>query len=504
MKTGMSPIFGSTPAMRWLLGVSAIVSLLVAHCELYAGHPRVDDLAFNRAGLKVQWFTQAGLGSRGELVDWVYVVDENDATTVYELTAGDVRQVFSNDTLTASGKSVGSLEPDMLKKYLEMRQEIVDAEVSYKTGKAIKSTVKSFSKPKSRIVLLTSGAVVRSLDAETGAELWSATVDDPSKKSYGVAATNDWVVAAVGNYIHCLDAKTGKFQWTRHCRYIISGSPAIVGNEVYVPLFDGKVERFRMDDEGRFSGVLVSMGVATTRPKLSGLTVGWGSSKGVFSVGRTGLRKPILSFQLKTQRPIVAAPAHHDYTYYVVSQDGYLYSVDELKGRVNWEVATGGSISQSPFVLDGHVYVLNDRHELHKFDLKRGRVPADWTIQEGLKTFLGASKDNLYFLNKLGRLEVRSRASGAVVASSVIGDVAKTMPHVVSDRMFLVDEMGTIRCVRELASNNPFYHGNAGDLAQPSKPQPKPGSGDTDNVNPFLQEATPKKDDPDNPFAIGG
>lgn len=508
MRAGSSFKLGSPDGKKWYIGAIALFVALGANslALAFGANAPFDDEAFKRAGLKVQWFAQAGLGSRGELVDWTIEVDENDATTIYRISAGKVTQQFSDDSTTAAGDRIGDLSPEELDGYIKMRQEVIEAEMTYKQGKPVKSTVSKYSKPKSTLFMLTSGSVVRSVDAETGVANWSVTVDDPRAKGAGIAASNKWIVAAVGRKIHCLEAETGVPKWSHFCRSVISGSPSVVGNEIYVPLLNGMVERFRVGDDGRFSQVLVSTGVATTKPLVTGLTVGWGNSKGDFSVSQTGQRHAKLAFQLKTESSIVAAPAYHDYTFFVASRNGFLYSVDELKGGVNWEVATGASITQSPFVIGEFIYVINERDELHKFQIENGRVPQDWEVQRGVKSFLGASETRLYFLNKLGRLEVRSLENGEVVATADIGEVAKIMPQLKSDRIYVVDRLGTIRCVREFASNQPYFH-NSQEASAAGAAKPKASGDDSapaDADNPFLQKTPVPDNSDDNPFKIGG
>lgn len=456
------------------------------------------DKKLNRAGLKVQWFSQAGIGVTGELIDWDYVIDENSATTFFKVEGGDVVKIFSEHDRAPNGEKYG-VEDGL--EYAAIEQEVMAAELKAKYNKEVEVKVSQYSVPKSVLYTLTSGALVRAIDAETGKTLWKTTVDNPTVQCYGVGASPKFVAVAAGQKVHCLDALTGKPLWSRECRSVISAPPAVRNDEVYVPLFNGRVEKFIQRTKGFNSTAFVSSGHVMTRPTVTGLTVGWGDSAGVFSVGSRWRTRATMGFQLRTERPVVAPPAVSNRTFFIGSQNGYLYSINELNGRVNWESSTGGPISQTPVVLGDFVYVINDRNQLHKFESIDGVVAKGWDKpRTNVKSFLGASETRMYFFDKFGLLEARDQDSGTITASANVGEVVKTLPHLKSDRMFLVDSEGTIRCVREIASKDPFFHNR----------ESGKGSNEADQNDPFkLNEETDQETDggkireEDNPFGDG-
>lgn len=451
-----------------------------------------------KIGLKVQWFTQAGLGIKGELVGWDYIVDENQSTTFFELSGKNFREVFSELDRGPSGQPYG-IDGGM--EFAKLRKEIAEAELLAKYGEKIEVKISQYSTPKSTLYTLTSGDLVRAIDAETGKTIWKVTVANPETVAYGIGASDKYVVVAAGQEIHCLDANDGKFLWKKKCRSIISGPPTVGFEEVYVPLFNGRLERLSVNTEGRNSTAYVANGTSTTRGIITPSTVAWGSSKGDFSVGSRSNSRAIMGYQLKTNEPIVGDPVYHDRTFYVGSQNGFLYSIDELTGRVNWEVSTGGSISQTPIVINNAIYVVNDRGELHKFEVYRGIVAEGWNEpHKDIKSFLGASEKNIYFFDKFGDLEVVDQNTGRKIDSAFLGEIRYSLPHVKSDRFFVADSKGTIRCIREITSNNPFFHSKDADEMKAKESEDKEGQEDMEEENPFDK----KEEVEDDPFRKNG
>ena len=76
------------------IALSAVITILVAGAA-QANDDIVSDAIIHRAGLQVEWSTQSGAGTRGQIVDWYLNVNENKATTFYSITAGQFNEKFS-------------------------------------------------------------------------------------------------------------------------------------------------------------------------------------------------------------------------------------------------------------------------------------------------------------------------------------------------------------------------------------------------------------------------
>ncbi len=189
-------------------------------------------------------------------------------------------------------------------------------------------------------------------------------------------------------------------------------------------------------------------------------TVVWPTNLGDMNVApRYGTYHGV-SYQLNADKSIVCSPTFKDDLLFACSLDGFVYALDEDRGRINWQVSTGAPISQSPIPLGDYVFVINDHYELFKFDIKTGDDAAGWERpRENVARFVGASKDNLYVLDQFGKLKVLSQESGTTLSSVSLGSVDLILPNLESDRLYIADR-GMIRCIREVSRPVPFFHLN--------------------------------------------
>ena len=108
-------------------------------------------------------------------------------------------------------------------------------------------------------------------------------------------------------------------------------------------------------------------------------------------------------------------------------------------------------------MVGNHVYVINDLNQLSRFDAKTGLLTANWQKpRPNIGTFVGASQTKLYTIDKFGKMKVLEQDSGAILGSAPIGNVALVLPNTLNDRIYLLNNSGTIRCYREINSVKPF------------------------------------------------
>ena len=469
-----------------------------------------NDAMVNRAGLTVDWFTHSGAGARGKLVDWQLNVNEDKVTTFFTITAGSFRETFSENKISSFGKPLGL---DGAVEYASIRKEILEAELKNDGVKDVEVKISQYTLPESTIYFVTSLGVVTAVDADTGEKKWSTLVGDGRLPSIGVAANDDHVAAVNGSSVYCLEAETGKILWNEKCRYAVSAPPCVSDESIYVPLVNGRLENFLIKDKGLNSTVFVAQGVGMARPLITDKTVVWPTDLGDMNVAPRYGSYHGVSYQLNADRSIVCSPTFKDDTFYACSLDGFLYAVDEDRGSINWQVSTGAPISQSPIALGDHVFVINDHHELFKFDAKSGDDAPGWSRpREGISRYLGASKDNLYVLDRFGKLKVLSQETGRTLSTISFGNVELILPNVESDRLYIANR-GMIHCIREVSRPVPHFHLNdefgpteidasKAAMKQGGKPGDQRGAqGDLDDPFKTMDtESDPFKDAGDDPF----
>lgn len=204
------------------------------------------------------------------------------------------------------------------------------------------------------------------LDAKTGTQKWKfrAPAIDSSPAVYG-----DMVYVSsrdVDNgYVHAMDTKTGSQKW----KYTTYGggqtSPVISDGVVYVGAYalDANTGNLKWKYENQAGGGLLSS------PAVSEGIVYVGSSDGNVSAldAKTGNLRWI--YKAGEVAPW-SSPAVSNGIVYVGSTDSYVYAIDAKTGNLKWKNKTGGSISFSPAVSGGTLYVTSDK--LYAFDAGTG------------------------------------------------------------------------------------------------------------------------------------
>ena len=504
----------------------------------------VSDAIIHRAGLQVEWFSHSGIGVRGKIVDWHLNVNENKPTTFFTVRSGAYRENFSQNKLSPFGKPYGV---DDAIEYAGIRKEILAEELKARGVEAPQVMVDQYTLPESTVYLLTNTGGVKAIDADTGKIRWQNQVGDASLRAVGIGADNAHVAVLIGKSMYCLNAENGKLLWSTKCRHAPSAPPSVAEEFIYVPLLNGRLEKFEIENKGALSKAFVGVGEGISRPVVTELTVSWSTGNGQMHVAGRWDGKTV-AYKLQAEDGFESAASFDKGTFYAGSLDGFIYAVDEKRGSVRWQVSTGAAIKDSPVPLGDSVYVINTNNELFKLSAKNGSMASGWEQpRTGISRFIGAGKTQMFVLDKAGNLKILSQESGAVLSSVPFGQVDKILVNRQSNRLYVASRRGTIQCIREVSSPIPHFHANefgvvqidpadmaAKKRAAEDKPQMYPQGGEdkdpfkalndpfagsgagapaaddpfakkpaADN-DPFGSPVPPKKTTPDDPFGGGG
>ena len=415
----------------------------------------VSDATASQAGLKVEWSTQVDVGAAGRIVDWQLDIDENQSTTYFVVTSGKRREVISQHDINAFGKPYGI---EGAKSYANIRKEVFERENEVR-GWDSKVAITSYSLPKSSIYVLNSSTEVISLDADTGRVRWQQSVGDPRLPSAGLGASHEYVAVANGTMVYCLSAENGNVLWSKQSQFAIGAPPTCSDKFLYVPLSNGRLQVFPIETDGYGAVSFVGNGTSSARPLITERTVSWPTDIGDLNVAPRTDRSST-SYRLKTNDSILATPSYLDGALYTGSLDGYVYAVDESRGRLLWEVTTGDGVTMTPVPFGQFLYVVTRANQLYKINAKTGRYAEGWQKPVlGIRQFVGVAKDQFYCLNTAGELVGMDRATGSIISSVSAGVVDLVLPNQVTDRMFLGNHTGYIQCIRPLDSLRPQMMG---------------------------------------------
>lgn len=482
-----------------VLATSAVLAGLACGGLLPADNLPIDKVT--ESGLTIHWQSQIQADtSQDKVVDLYLHVHDDRATSYYEVRHDGHRETIGFDDLSPRGEPLGK---EGAAEFARLRKEILEAEGSKDV------TVSLITTPETSIYAMSGFGDVHAIDAETGRTRWSTTVGTPLQPSIGLAANNRYVVALKGSTLYCLDAETGDELWSRMAHYAPGGGVAISEHMAYVTSVEGKLQMFPLDNRGLPEKFFSSTGPATRDPTVSPNTVSWATERGFFNVASADEDGRFL-YRLKTDEQFLASGTQAGDNLICVSVYGKVYAIHEKDGVLTWEMALGEPVSTAPVYLgDNRVALISNLNHLIMIDVKRGQLVSEWPrTTPGIREFVGASGNVLYFLDVSGHLVGLRRDTGSQVLQTSVGDRTRVLTNLETDRMYLTDDSGRLACLRELANVNPVVHGGDEVPAGADKDQANPFAGQdqpADSSDRFGKSTDPFGDDtppadPDDPF----
>ena len=504
----MSKPLGSSPANTTFAFLMSIIFMVAT---AFAPRGNADDFMLPesqayRAGLKVQWNAQLPVGAPFKLIDWYLHVDENSSTTYFTLEAGTVKEVVSNRQLNIKGEPYGI---QGAKEEIEFRKELLETRLKLRAITDVEVKVGTYALPKSILYLLTSDGVVTAMDADTGNILWDQLIGDMTLSVVGVGASDDYVAVVVGSKVYCLNSEDGRTLWSKETVYVPSSSPAVSNTNILVPLGNGRLQSFLIEKGGYGSNAYFASGVATSRPLVIGSRVAWATDSGQLNLATPAASKAV-SYRLKANDAVIAEPTGRGNLVYVSSVDGFVYCVDQEKGRLVWEVTTGSTVTQPAIPIGDYLYVVSQTEQLFKVNALTGQFSENWdTPVENIIRFLGASEKKIFALDNQNNLEVIDDATGKILSSVNVGTIDQVLTNYQTDRMYLATNDGAIQCVRGATSENPTFFNNEQmkSAGSDAKPAGEGGSGTKDpfatgeNIDPFATDNKEPAGEERDPFA---
>jgi outer membrane protein assembly factor BamB len=336
-----------------------------------------------------------------------------------------------------------------------------------------------------RVYCVTDAGIIASLDAETGAQVWSRQVGRPGAPAFGPDANDRFPGVVTGNELYMLDRDTGRLKWRRKLGSAPSSGPALSGEYAFVALVTGRVEGYDLDDPTVQPWYFHSRGRTHLRPTTTGDVVSWPTTEGYLYVSRAD--NPGVQFRLQTNADIVTSPAELPPYIFIASMDGYLYCLNEGTGRELWRHATGYPIMSSPAIVGEHVYVASVEPTLHCLNSKTGQLL--WKAP-GVSHFAAEGKDRVFAADEFGNLIIIDTATGTLLGRLPTAEGVSALVNDKTDRIMLVNDRGLVQCLREIGAVQPTLH------RPPVKP---PGEGETETTeggNPFEEEGAPAEGTP--------
>ncbi len=337
--------------------------------------------------------------------------------------------------------------------------------------------------------VVTNVGLVQGIDVNTSDSLWVARIGNPNYPSLGPSVDATRVAVINGSRIYVLNRKTGRLMFEK----LIEGAPGAAAvlskNVVFIPLLDGRIIGYPLDDSPPFPWFHQSVGHAMLPPVVTPDGLVWATSSGnLYSASGPD---PEVRYKIETRGPFAGTPSYFDHSIYAVSALGRLFSIDESTGKVRWKFVLGYP-SQSPAVVIGDaVYLTSNQPAL--FSVERATGVLAWKLS-GIRQFAMATSHHVYGLDFANRLVILQKQNGAPLSHLQLDPDVRVVLNDQSDRLLLISNTGTVQCFHELGAAQPTYYGD-----QPTKPAEGDAQPPADQPTPPPAKAAPKEIEED-PF----
>lgn len=446
------------------------IACTVAWCLLVSSSPAQyrnvstslnSEASLRRLGMTRAWQTQIEYdASRGKLAGLAQHISSETAQTIYDVSYPGGRITFSERDLDPFRQPLGA-------KGAKAKAEEWIENWKIRTRSEAEPEIQEHVVPDVVLVATTQRGMVQCLNGETGRTLWTSKLGSVRYPTT-VAAVNEKNIAVVnGTTLYMLDRADGHILWQRSASHAAVAGPAMSEQLVFVPMIDGHVETFYIDEPRRPAANFQSIGRCLVQPVVFRDIIAWPSDRGILYVANSevpGIRFRItVKDTVNTSQTVLrssptfrAGIGPEPAVVYFASSDGYVYSADTLKGNILQRFSTGEPISKSPVVVDDQLYVVTDSGSL--FCIGADDAQERW-VQSGIKSFLAANTDRVYCLDRNSRVVGIDATSGSPLGSVDVGSVDYTYLNTQSDRVYVATSTGVVQCLRETQQHYPLVHG---------------------------------------------
>jgi outer membrane protein assembly factor BamB len=326
--------------------------------------------------------------------------------------------------------------------------------------------------PQITIAATTDRGILQVIDGETGQTRWSTTVGSPRHPTTEPAVSDEYVAACNGSMLYVFQAADGQLAWQKQVVGAIGAGPAITDAQIYVPMINGTMETYVVDNPRR-PKIFRAYGRTVVQPVASSQSVAWPTDQGKLYVGFA--RGGTMKYRVEAKDAMNSAPTFLAPDKIIAtSMDGYVYCIEEGRGQIIWRFTTGEPISQTPLAVGDTVYAVTDAGKLYAISATTG---TELWMADGIRGILAGNKDRVYMTEMTGNVLILDANSGSRLGSIYAPDLNLKYTNVLTDRIIIGTRTGLIQCIRERELVYPLAHQHLEPVAQPAaQPKAAPGA----------------------------
>lgn len=467
----------------------------------------VSSSALRTLGLERVWHSQIQFdSSRGGLAGVTQYISPSSAQTIFEVTYQGGRITISDRDLDPFRKPLGREGA---------KNKAADWIATWKLRNKGRQEPKVTEHVVPDVVLVATSetGMVQCLNGETGRTFWTTKIGSVRHPTTAAAINDNFVAVINGTTLYMLDREDGHVIWERRTTHPAGAGPALTDNLVLIPMVNGHVEIFYVDEPRRPAALFHASGRCLVQPVVFRDAVAWPTDKGnlyVANADTPGIRFRITVDAIRSAPTFRAATPTTPMLVFFASLDGYVYAAETLKGNIVNRFSTGEAISETPVVVNDSVYVITDSGTLFCAGAEDGEER--WFLPN-VKRFLAANPERLYVLDRNKRLLGIDAQTGNLLGAAGLGNVDYTFLNTQSDRIYIGTTTGVLQCLREERRPFPLVHSGAEPARQAAETAPEPVESEAmpDETkpaedNPFGEDAPaadkpmPKPAEDENPF----
>jgi len=304
------------------------------------------------------------------------------------------------------------------------------------------------------------------LNASDGKVIWSYPTDYMVSSSPAVVDGKIYIGSYDDN-VYCLNAQNGSLIWKYTTGGNVESSPAVVDGKVYVGSWDNNVYCLNASDGLLIWSYPTNDWVQSSSPAVVDGKVYIGSSDD--NVYCLNASDGLLIWKYDTHGGwVFSSPAVADDRVYVGSgyNDKKIYCLNASDGSVVWEYATGSSVSSSPVIFDGKIYIGSFDYNVYCLNasdglfiwkyVTGGRVSSSPAVADG-KVYVGGNDDQtVYCLNA---------QNGSLIWKYVTGSCVRSSPAIADGKVYIGSVDKKVYCF------GPLDHDvGVGEITEPSWP----------------------------------
>ncbi len=494
-----------SPIVSLHFHIVVLVSFFVAtnHSARGADH---GDLA--SIGLVTHWEANIGgaplANGPKSLVIWPHTSEKREYVTVrsgnrvIERINGDEVDLKAIDAAISNGEKLSKSPKIGLEGATKKANKLV---ATYKAlGRTVE--IEPYSQRLVYAVSLTVNGILETTDAETGTMIWRTEAGKSSLPMFGPGVSDDFVAVTNGNVLYVYELETGNLVTSRTLAFTPTSSPSVLFGKVIVPSVDGRLVAYdiksqttapsiiRIGIENRLGTTISADRQFLAWPTGIKLVLARMEKVGADQNTKTSSSIPKLWASASVNEPILSSA--------VATQNGFLASTVNgtvlhcstiaREGTLLWKSRLAVQVTQSPVVNKDFAFVVSDEGFLYSLRMTDGTDA--WEHQPAnVQNIIAVGKRNIYVKDSRNTLLAIDLATG-LESGRTNSILPSVVPNSISDRLMFVTSKGQVTCLREVEATTPTFStdftGNV-PTASPDTTKPdveKPKSSDTES-NPF-------------------